>query len=285
MTANAARTRSWDGDATRLDRALADCGLARSRTHAAELIQRGDVTVAGRVAGKVSQRIHPGDEIRVAESDGYVSRGAYKLEAALDAFGVEVAGRLALDVGASTGGFTQVLLQHGARTVLAVDVGHDQMAPEIARDDRVCLIEGCNARYLTREQLREGTGVATPPSLIVGDLSFISLTLILPAITEAGSDDAEFVLLVKPQFEVGRDGIREGIVTEPARRAEAIRKVLEAGAELGLHAAGLIESPIEGTTGNREYLVHMLRADHADPTQWEGTISAITAQREAMGGT
>lgn len=285
MTTDAARTRTWNGDATRLDRVLAECGLARSRTHAAELIQRGDVSVAGRVARKVSQRIQPGDEIRIAASDGYVSRGAYKLEAALDAFGIDVAGRIALDVGASTGGFTQVLLQHGARTVLAVDVGHDQMVPEIADDDRVRLVEGCNARYLTRNELTEATGVATPPSLIVGDLSFISLTLILPAISEVGSDDADFVLLVKPQFEVGRAGIRDGIVTDPALRAEALRKVLEAGAGFGLHAAGLIESPIEGSAGNREYLVHMSREVHADPTQWEGTISAITAQREAMGGT
>lgn len=277
QAAELVRTATWDREPARLDRALPEMGLARSRSQAAELIAAGRVAVDGLAAPKAGVRVTRGSTVEVTGADHYVSRAAHKLVAGLDAFAIPVEGKLALDLGASTGGFTQVLLEAGARQVLAIDVGHDQLVGWIRDDSRVCAVEGCNARDLTRDSLAASTGVAQSPELVVADLSFISLRMVLPAIARVAAADADLVLLIKPQFEVGRQGIREGIVTSPARAAEAIRQVLAAAAELGYATHGLIPSPIAGGSGNREYVVHLVRGANPDPTEWEERVEQLTA--------
>jgi 23S rRNA (cytidine1920-2'-O)/16S rRNA (cytidine1409-2'-O)-methyltransferase len=263
--------------AIRLDAALAERGLARSRTHAARLIADGLVTVDGRPALKPSIRIEPSQTLAVAEDDGHVSRAALKLVGALDAFPVPVAGRLALDVGASTGGFTQVLLERGAAEVIALDVGHGQLHPSIREDRRVRVVEGANARYLTAPSLAELSGTNRVPDLVVGDLSFISLTTVLPALVDTVGTAADMILLIKPQFEVGRSGIREGVVRDPGLRRDAVERVLWAGWDLGLATAGLLPSPIVGSSGNREYLVWFSEVSGANPTEWRSELSQLDA--------
>jgi 23S rRNA (cytidine1920-2'-O)/16S rRNA (cytidine1409-2'-O)-methyltransferase len=262
----------------RLDAALAARGLARSRTHAASLIAEGVVSVDGRPVTKASHRVDDAAVLEVAASDHYVSRAAHKLIAALDAFGVDPAGRVVLDAGASTGGFSQVLLERGASTVLAVDVGHGQLAPQLAGAAGLVLVEGCNVRHLDGAELARLTGVAEPPTLVVADLSFISLTTVLPALRASAAYDAEFVLLVKPQFEVGRSNTREGVVRDPGARGDAVMGVLWAAHDLGLRTAGVLSSPIAGTHGNREVLVLLSASRGADPSEWSGRV------REATGG-
>ncbi|MGO2747391.1 TlyA family RNA methyltransferase [Microbacterium sp.] len=264
---------------TRLDAALASRGLARSRTHAATLIAAGLVSVNGRPIVKASTAVDDSAEITVAVTDHYVSRGAHKLTAALDAFAVPVDGRLALDMGASTGGFTQVLRERGARKVLAVDVGHDQLAASIADDPGVVGVEGFNVRYMTRETLTEATGETEAPDLIVGDLSFISLELVLPAVAAVAASDADIVLLVKPQFEVGRTAVRGGLVTDPATRADAVSRVVWNGWDAGLGMLGITASPILGTHGNAEFLVHMAPGRGSNPTEWTGRINELVGGR------
>lgn len=260
---------------TRLDAALAARGLARSRTHAAQLIADGLVTVDDRAIVKASHRVQSEARIAVAGADHYVSRAAHKLLAALDAFPVVVDDALVLDAGASTGGFTQVLLERGARRVVALDVGHDQLVPQLRADERVSVVEGCNVRFLTPDQLDGLTGLEERPSLVVGDLSFISLTQVLPALVSVAATPAEFVLLIKPQFEVGRGGVREGVVTDPALRADAVGAVLWAAWDLGLGTAGLIPSPIVGTHGNREYVVWISAEHGTNPTEWMQQITSM----------
>lgn len=260
---------------TRLDAALAARGLARSRTHAAKLIADGLVTVDGHPVVKPSAPVREEQSIEVASSDHYVSRAAHKLLAALDGFDVPVSGRLALDVGASTGGFTQVLLERGARHVIALDVGHGQLVASLRSDERVTVVEGSNARYLTAETLAAESGTAETPGLVVGDLSFISLTTVLPALVATVGLDADYVLLIKPQFEVGRTGIREGIVRDAGLREDAITAVLWAAWDLGLGTAGILPSPIAGNSGNREYLVWLSAAVGSNPTEWLQQVSAM----------
>ncbi|MGV9770040.1 TlyA family RNA methyltransferase [Microbacterium sp. NPDC003461] len=257
----------------RLDAALAARGLARSRTHAAALIAQGRVAVAGRVVTKPSARVDDAAEIRVA-TDHYVSRGAHKLLAALDGFGLDVSGRVALDMGASTGGFTQVLRERGADPVIAVDVGHGQLAPEVAADPAVRPVEGFNVRYMTPEALAEAGGVAQAPGVITGDLSFISLTHVLPAVARVAAADADIVLLVKPQFEVGRGGVREGIVTDAGARVTAALDVLWSAQDAGLGCLGVLPSPIAGSRGNRELLVHLAPGRGRRPDAWAGAVEA-----------
>jgi 23S rRNA (cytidine1920-2'-O)/16S rRNA (cytidine1409-2'-O)-methyltransferase len=187
---------------------------------------------------------------------------------------VDPAGRLALDVGASTGGFTQVLLERGATRVVALDVGHGQLAPPVLGDERVTLVEGENARDLTRERLHTITGGAVP-DLVVADLSFIPLPLVLPALVGSVGLDADFVLLIKPQFEVGRSGVREGIVRDPGLRADAVSGVLWAAWDLGLGTAGVLPSPIIGGSGNHEYLAHLSAGAGSNPTEWMQQVAAI----------
>lgn len=269
------RWRVTDSADQRLDSALAARGLARSRTSAARLVAEGLVTVDGHPAHKPSLRVRPDQELVVSATDHYVSRAAHKLAAALDSFPVEVAGRVALDVGASTGGFTQVLLERGATSVIALDVGHGQLAPSVRADGRVIAVEGFNARDLTSQALRDLAPDVDPPGLLVADLSFISLRLVLPALVPAAGLDADFVVLVKPQFEVGRGGIREGLVHDPALREDAVTGVLWAAWDLGLPTAGLLPSPIAGSAGNREYLAWFSTAAGGNPTEWTEQVSAI----------
>lgn len=264
---------------TRLDAALAARGLARSRTHAASLIAAGHVSVNGRPVVKASYAVTDDTEITVAGADHYVSRAAHKLVAALDGFGIDVTGRLALDLGASTGGFTQVLRERGARKVLAVDVGHGQLAEKIAADPGVVSVEGFNVRFMTSESLAEATAEKEAPSVIVGDLSFISLELVLPAIAEVASENSEIILLIKPQFEVGRTAVRGGLVTDPATRADAVSRVVWSGWDAGLGMRGILPSPILGTHGNAEYLVHMSPGMSGDPSQWTEEINRLAGGR------
>jgi len=249
----------------RLDVALAELGLARSRSHAAAVIAEGLVTVDGRPAVRASLKVSEGQDIRVAGADHYVSRGAHKLIAALDAFAIDPAGRVALDAGASTGGFSQVLLERGAARVIAVDVGHGQLSPALAGEELLESYEGVNVRSLTAAVLAGLTGDDVRPDLVVGDLSFISLTQVIPALVATAVRGADFVLLIKPQFEVGRQGIREGVVRDAGLRADAISDVLWAAHDAGLGTAGLIGSPIAGGHGNQEYLA-WFRAGAPDPS-------------------
>lgn len=261
----------------RADAALAARGLARSRTHAQRLIAEGLVTAGGTPVAKASTPVADDVPLVVAGADHYVSRAAHKLIAALDAFAVDPARRVALDMGASTGGFTQVLRERGAEPVFAVDVGHGQLDASLRDDPGVIVVEGFNVRSLTRANLAAAAGTDAVPDLVTGDLSFISLTHVLPAAAQTATGDADHVLLVKPQFEVGRTGVREGIVTDPGLRADAVAGVLWAAWDAGLGTCGVIASPIAGTRGNREFLVH-LRPRAADarpggnPTEWMSTV-------------
>jgi len=264
---------------TRLDAALAARGLARSRTHAATLIADGVVRVDGRAVVKASTAVGDDAEITVDGADHYVSRGAHKLIAALDGFGISVDGRLALDMGASTGGFTQVLRERGARRVLAVDVGHGQLAARIADDPEVIVVEGFNVRYMTARTLAEATGESIRPDLVTGDLSFISLALVLPAVAETAAPGADIVLLVKPQFEVGRTAVRGGLVTDPTTRIDAVERTLWSAHDAGFGVLGILPSPILGTHGNAEYLVHLAPGRGADPTEWTQQITRLAGGR------
>jgi len=264
---------------TRLDAALAARGLARSRTHAATMIADGLVQVGGRTVIKASTPVDEATEITVAGSDHYVSRAAHKLIAALDGFEVPVEGRIALDMGASTGGFTQVLRERGAARVLAVDVGHDQLAPAIAADPDVTAVEGYNVRHMTPENLAAATGELRAPDLIVGDLSFISLELVFAAVARIAASGADVVLLVKPQFEVGRTAVRGGLVTNPVIRADAVSRTLWSAWDAGFGMFGILPSPILGTHGNAEYLVHMAPGRGSSPAEWTKRIDELAGGR------
>ncbi|WP_448720733.1 TlyA family RNA methyltransferase [Microbacterium natoriense] len=264
---------------TRLDAALAARGLARSRSHAATLIADGLVSVDGRPVIKASAPVGDDAELTVAGTDHYVGRAAHKLIAALDGFGIVATDRLALDMGASTGGFTQVLRERGARRVLAVDVGHGQLAASVAADPGVVLVEGYNVRYMTPENLAAATGEDAAPDLVVGDLSFISLELVLPAVAAVSAPGSDIVLLVKPQFEVGRTAVRGGLVTDPATRADAVARTVWSAWDDGLGMLGILPSPILGTHGNTEYLVHLAPGRGSDPSEWSDRINALAGSR------
>lgn len=242
----------------RLDQELLARGLARSRTQAAKLIAEGAVLIESQVARKPSQQILEGTALSVAQcqSNRYVSRSAFKLLGALEAFGVVPEGRRCLDAGASTGGFSQVLLEAGAAEVLAVDVGHGQLASSLREDPRMHVYEGVNVRDLDIEAL------GGPVSLTVADLSFISLTLVIDALTAATAPGGELLLMVKPQFEVGRERLaRTGVVVSEAERRRAVSLVLAAAIRAGLVLAGLRPSPLLGQDGNQEYFLWLGRPD------------------------
>ncbi len=251
----------------RLDAELVRRGLARSRDAAQRLIEDGRVSVAGTVASKAATQVEESAALVVRETatdDAYVSRGAHKLIGALDAFeplGLAVAGRRALDAGASTGGFTQVLLERGVASVVAVDVGYGQLAWPLRTDARVDVRERLNIRDLQPDDL------VGRPDLIVGDLSFISLVLVLPALDRCADPSADLVLMVKPQFEVGRERVGSGgVVRDPALRAQSVLRVAEAAASLGWGTAGVVASPLPGPSGNVEYFLWMRReAPGPDP--------------------
>lgn len=235
---------------TRLDLLLVARGLAESRTRAEALVLAGRVRVKGVERPKPGTPLAPDAEISVeAPEHPWVSRGGVKLAAGLDAFGVDASGRTCLDVGASTGGFTDVLLSRGAARVYAIDVGHGQLHARLRSDARVVLREGVNARLLSRADVPEAC------SLLVADVAFISLRLILPAAVPLLSPGADAILLVKPQFESERGEVgRGGIVRDPEVRRRALERVLAAAGALGLDHRGTVESPITGADGNVELL-------------------------------
>ena len=246
----------------RLDAELVRRGLARSREQAAELIAAGRVTVNGEAAAKAATQVTRDTPILVGADDGdpgYVSRGGHKLAGALAAFGdLTVAGRTALDAGASTGGFTDVLLRAGAAQVVAADVGYGQLAWSLQTDPRVTVRDRVNVRSLPPEQATTADG--RRPDLVVADLSFISLSLVLPALVASASDDADFVLMVKPQFEVGKGRVGAGgVVRDAGLRAEAVSAVAQTAAGLGLGVLGVTASPLPGPAGNVEYFVWLRR--------------------------
>lgn len=227
----------------RLDRYLVERGLAESREKAQRLIQSGQVKVAGQVVTKPAHRVPEGAQVEVLSPERYVSRGAYKLLGALEAFSLEVKGKVAADIGASTGGFTQVLLERGARRVYAVDVGRDQLHPRLREDPRVVSLEEQDARSLLLPE---------PVDLVVMDVSFISSTLLLSKVKELLRPGGEALILVKPQFELG-PGVHKGVVRDEALRQKALARVREKARELGFQVLGERESPLPGKEGNREF--------------------------------
>ena len=237
----------------RLDILLAERGLAPSRERARALIIAGQVTVDGVVVSKAGAPIAADARVELAAPDHpYVGRGGVKLAHALDAFGVDPRGRHALDVGASTGGFTDVLLQRGAASVVALDVGHGQLDWRLRNDPRVLVREGVNARALTRADVPHQVTLATI------DVSFISLRLILPALKPFLDPPGDIVALVKPQFEAGRDEVgRRGLVTDPAVHDAVLARVTDAAAAIGLRRIAMTPSPITGATGNQEFFLHL----------------------------
>ena len=264
----------------RLDVELVRRGLARSRGQARELIDSGLVLLDGRVVAKPALPVPEAAELAVSGgAETWVSRAAYKLLAALEAFGpqgLRVQGRRCIDVGASTGGFTQVLLHHGAEHVVAVDVGHGQLVPEVAHDPRVTERSGLNVRGVVAQDL------GGPADLVVADLSFISLQVVLGVLADLTTVDGDVVVLVKPQFEVGRERLGHGgVVRSASERARSIVEVATVAASSGLHARDLRPSPIRGTTGNAEYLLWLT------PRTGEGMapdrLAALAAELSAEG--
>lgn len=246
------------GSRRRLDAELVRRGLACSREDAASLITAGRVLVAGQVASKPATQVAAHEPVLITEEldkPRYASRGGQKLAGALAAFPrLNVVGRQCLDAGASTGGFTDVLLRAGAAHVTAVDVGYGQLAWKLRTDERVTVLDRVNVRAIQPGQ------VVPPPNLVTADLSFISLTQVLPALVSCASLEAEFLLLVKPQFEVGKDKIGPGGVVRGSRlRGEAVTAVARASAVLGLGVAGVIASPLPGPSGNVEYFLWLNR--------------------------
>ncbi|MET1065378.1 MAG: TlyA family RNA methyltransferase [Arthrobacter sp.] len=259
----------------RLDQALVSRGLARSRTHAARLIAEGKVSANGEVLAKASLQVRDDTDLDVAASseDNYVSRAGDKLAGALDAFpDVAVQGKRCLDAGASTGGFTEVLLRRGAAHVVAVDVGHDQLVPVIRNDSRVSVHEGLNVRYMTPAD------IGGPVALTVADLSFISLTLVLAPLAACTEPGGDLVLMVKPQFEIGKDRLgRTGVVTSERERRLAVGKVAAGALEAGLELKGLASSPLPGQDGNVEYFLWIRRGIGTDLPKIEERDAAVAA--------
>lgn len=241
----------------RLDAELTRRGLARSREHAASLIASGRVEVRGTIATKSATGVGADVPIRVLEDAAdpdYASRGAFKLAGALATFPITVAGRRCLDAGASTGGFTDVLLREGAVEVVAVDVGYGQLAWSLRTDARVRVLDRTNVRTLQQDD------IGGPVDLTVADLSFISLRLVLPALAACTRPDGDIVPMVKPQFEVGKDRIgSRGVVRDPQLRAEAVSAVAGSANDLGWHTAGVCASPLPGPSGNVEFFLWLRR--------------------------
>jgi len=254
----------------RLDQLVFDLGLAESRERAKTTIMSGLIFVNGQRVDKPGTAIDPASRIELhGEPLPFVSRGGYKLDKALKVFPVDPAGKTCLDCGASTGGFTDVLLQHGAGKVYAVDVGYGQLAWKLRTDERVVNLERTNLRYITKEQIPE------PIALAVMDVSFISIRLVIPAVKALLLPDADFICLIKPQFEAGREEVgKKGVVRDSAVHERVIREVLDFIPTVGMTAEGLDFSPIKGPEGNIEYLCH-LKNRAGEPREFD--IPALVA--------
>ena len=245
----------------RIDKLLVERGLAESRTKAQAMVMAGVVLVNEQRVEKSSDQFTSDSQIRIKHADDptsrYVGRGGLKLEAALKQFQIHVRGYVCLDVGASTGGFTDCLLQHGAERVFAIDVGHNQIDWRLRNDPRVEVREGINARYLQPSHFQQPDDLSLRFDLVVIDVSFISVTKILPSVVTLLKPHTSLVVLIKPQFEVGRGEVGSGgVVRNEEKRIEAVKRINDFASTLGLQTQGMIESPITGAEGNIEYLAH-----------------------------
>lgn len=257
----------------RADKLLVERGLTETRAKAQALIMAGKVFSADRRIAKAGDLVAEDAPLEVKGQDHpWVSRGGLKLAHALEHFALDPKGAVAIDVGASTGGFTDVLLRRGAARVYAIDVGYGQLAWSLRQDPRVVVLERQNARNM------ELALVPEPCDLAVIDVSFISLTLVLPRVAALLQPPLgkPIIALVKPQFEVGRGGVREGVVRDAALRSEAVANVLWAAFDIGLGTAGILSSPIAGSHGNREYLVHVTATSGANPSEWMRRVDQLT---------
>ncbi|KPK00896.1 MAG: hypothetical protein AMK71_07545 [Nitrospira bacterium SG8_35_4] len=236
----------------RLDKLLFERGLVESREKAKALILAGNVLVNGQVVDKAGSLVKLDDSVSLKERLRYVSRGGLKLEQALHEFNIDVKGVIAMDVGASTGGFTDCLLQNGARKVYAIDVGYGQFDIKLRNDERVVLLEKTNIRYLEKEKVEDAINIA------VIDVSFISLLKVIPRVMEFLQEEAEIVALIKPQFEVGRKDVgKGGVVKDEEKRRAAVARIKSESEKIGLTVAGITESPLKGPKGNVEYLIYL----------------------------
>ncbi|OBK75417.1 TlyA family RNA methyltransferase [Mycobacterium sp. 1164985.4] len=259
----------------RVDAELVRRGLARSRQQAAELIGAGRVSIDGMPAAKPATAVVITSNLTVEGTDErtWVSRGAHKLIGALDAFGLSVDGKRCLDAGASTGGFTEVLLDRGAREVIAADVGYGQLAWSLRNDPRVAVMERTNVRELTSD------AIGGQVDLIVADLSFISLSTVLPALTSCAAPDADIVPMVKPQFEVGKDRVGAGgVVSDPALRADAVLSVARRAAEMRWYPVAVTASPLPGPSGNVEYFLHLRKDTGLTGEELEDAVHTAVAE-------
>lgn len=266
----------------RIDLVLVERGLARSRNHASTLVESNRVLINGKAARKSSQNVEENDKIAVLESIDYVSRAGHKLAKALDVFTeIDLVGKTALDVGASTGGFTDVLLRRGIAKVFAIDVGHEQMVEQLFDHPKVICVEGFNARELSPATLAERTGLQQSLiniDVVVADLSFISLTLVLEQMLSV-APKAEFVMLVKPQFEVGKQSLSaHGLVNDHNLRAGAIKQVTDEAARLGLGIRGLERSELPGTHGNIEYVLWISPNEPVNQSKWTDRIETVAKE-------
>ena len=268
-------------DKKRVDVALVERGLAQSREKAQALVMSGVVYIGENKVDKASAQVMPEDELIVRQTGtGYVSRGALKLEKGLAVFGVEAKDRVAMDLGASTGGFTDVLLQNGAAHVYAIDVGYGQLDWKLRNDPRVTVMERTNARYLTADAL------PLRPTLGVMDVSFISITKILPAAAAIMGANGEFISLIKPQFEAGRDRVgKKGVVRDAQVHLDVVKEILHfIDADMGWTAQNLSFSPIKGPEGNIEFLVHILPKERATHSVTEQEAAEVVRQaHESLG--
>lgn len=250
----------------RLDQILVERGLFATRSQAAASVMAGEVKVAGRTVAKAGAQIVPDAEITLREEPRFVSRGGLKLERAFQEFPIDVEGRVAIDIGASTGGFTDCLLQHGARKVIAVDVGYGQLDWKLRQDSRVEVLERTNVRNLTPDMLSE------PPEFATFDVSFISLTKVFPAVIKCLSNGFRIVSLIKPQFEAGRESVgKGGVVRDAETHRQVLASIWDYAERLGLTVLGLTESGVRGPKGNIEYLIYLA----------DGRDAAVTAKKQA----
>ncbi len=260
----------------RLDQLVFDLGFTESRERAKTTIMSGLVFVNGQRVDKPGTAVDPEAKIEVhGEAIPFVSRGGFKLDKALKVFPVDPAGKVCIDCGASTGGFTDVLLQHGARRVYSVDVGYGQLAWKLRTDERVINLERCNLRYISREQIPEELDLA------VMDVSFISIRLILPAVKPLLKPDADYICLIKPQFEAGREEVgKKGVVRDRSVHERVIHEILSFASEIGFSVMGLDYSPIRGPEGNIEYICHLKNGVY--PPIPVDVSAVVTASHEAF---